>query len=64
VPVIISSGPTALETFKQVRGKFTLTVLSLLLLIFTRYLNADYVVLKTLVATTIILLVISYDLAC
>jgi hypothetical protein len=31
---------------------------------FTRYLNADYVFLKTLFATALMLLVISYDIAC
>ena len=46
------------------RGKLILTALSLQLLIFTRYLNADYVFLKTLLATTLMLLVISYDIAC
>ena len=53
-----------LETFKQAKGRVTLTFLFLLLLILTRYLNSDYIFLKTLFATAIMLLVISYDITC
>ena len=54
----------ALETFKQAKGRVTLRLSFVLLLTLTRYLNADYIFLKTLFATAVILLVISYDIAC
>ena len=54
----------ALEMSKQVKGRVTLTFLFFLLLTLTRYLNSDYIFLKTLFATAIMLLVISYDITC
>ena len=49
--------------FKLVKGK-PASLSSLQLLIHSRYLNTDYVYLKSLLATALILLVISYDIAC
>ena len=53
-----------LEIFKQVRGKLTLRALSRQPFIFTRYLNADYIVLKSLLATALMFIIFSYDIAC
>lgn len=64
VPIITLNGQTALETFKLAKGRVTIRLLFLLLLTLTRYLNADYIFLKTVFATAIMLLVISYDIAC
>jgi hypothetical protein len=52
-----------LEMFKLVKGKPT-SLSSLQLLIHSRYLNMDYVYLKSLFATALIFLVVSYDIAC
>jgi len=61
---MISNGPTASETFKQVRSLLALMASPLQLFIFTRYLNSDYTFLKTLFATAVMLLVIFYGIAC
>ena len=64
VPVITSNGQTVSETFKLVKGRVTIRLLFLLLLTLTRYLNTDYIFLKTVFATAVMLLIISYDIAC
>jgi len=63
-PVITSNGRTASEIFKLVKGRVTLRLLFLPSLTLTRYLNSDYIFLKTLFATAVMFLVISYDIAC
>ena len=52
-----------LKIFNWARSK-TINFLSFWLLTFSRYLHTDYVLDKSLVATALICLVISYDVAC
>ena len=63
VPAIISNGQMRLKIFNWARSK-TISFLFFWLLTFSRYLHTDYVLDKSLVATALICLVISYNIAC